>query len=58
VSGVSVYVKCKVTRKAHELLKLLAAQRGVALEKLAGTLLEEAVRKEHPKLMSEVERLG
>jgi len=55
---VSVYVKCKITRKYHEVLRLLATQRNTSLERMAGELLQEAIKQEYPKLLEQVERLG
>jgi len=54
---VSIYVKCRISRRLHEVLRLIATQRDTSLERMAGELLEDAIRKEYPKLLEQVEKL-
>jgi len=58
VVHVSIYVKCRINKRLHEVLRLLATQRDTSLERMAGELLEEAIKREYPKLLEQVERLG
>jgi len=57
VVHVSIYVKCRISRRLHEVLRLIATQRDTSLERMAGELLEDAIRKEYPKLLEQVEKL-